>query len=216
MLQEHVKTTQTDKTRFFFAKKKCYTTNNCSIKSHFNQANIERKNCVWTTSRLLEMCIVEHVEMKSVFTFQPIIAPVSTTVKSAKPAATFWIFLFRTKIRQLYWLVVTLLIVLQKKSSRDYEKKTISFFEEISQPITNKHIRKWSEKGQIKSKHGIDVSVSYWLTIWAIYSFSNHFVQFQSTVNLPPTYTKSSWSSQSPTTESNGLLILVPTLLLLQ
>ena len=24
-------------------------TDNCSIKSHFNQPNIERKNCVWTT-----------------------------------------------------------------------------------------------------------------------------------------------------------------------
>ena len=87
-LQEHVKTTKTDKTRFFFAKK-CYTTNNCSIKSHFNQSNIERKNCACTTSRLLEMCIVPHVETKSVFTFQPINRLVSTTVKSAKLAATF-------------------------------------------------------------------------------------------------------------------------------
>ena len=56
---------------------------------HFNQANIEKENCVWTTSRLLEMCIVQHVEMKIVFTFQPIKRLVSTTVKSAKPAATF-------------------------------------------------------------------------------------------------------------------------------
>ena len=54
---------------------------------HFNQPNIERKNCVWTTSRLLEICIVPHV--LSVFTFQPIKRLVSTTVKSAKPAATF-------------------------------------------------------------------------------------------------------------------------------
>ena len=53
----------------------------------FNQPNIERKNCVWTTSRLLEMCIVQHVQ--SVFTFQPIKRLVSTTVKSAKPAARF-------------------------------------------------------------------------------------------------------------------------------
>ena len=48
---------------------------------HFNQPNIERKNCVWTTKydRLLEMCIVQHVEMKTVFTFQPIKRPASTT-----------------------------------------------------------------------------------------------------------------------------------------
>ena len=92
-LQEHLKTTKTDKTGFFFAKKRwtCYPTNNCSLMSHFNQPNIERKNCVWTTKykRLLEMCIVQRVEMKSVFTFQPKKLLISTTVKSAKPAATF-------------------------------------------------------------------------------------------------------------------------------
>ena len=35
------------------------------------------------------MCIVQHEEMKSVVTFQPIERVVSTTVKSVKPAATF-------------------------------------------------------------------------------------------------------------------------------
>ena len=35
------------------------------------------------------MCIVQHVEMKSVFTFQPIKRLVSMTVKCAKAAATF-------------------------------------------------------------------------------------------------------------------------------
>ena len=37
--------------------------------------------------------------VKSVFTFQPIKQLVTTTVKSAKPAATFRIFLLRTKNR---------------------------------------------------------------------------------------------------------------------
>ena len=36
-----------------------------------------------------ETCIVQNVEMKSVFTFQPIKRLVSTTEKSAKPVATF-------------------------------------------------------------------------------------------------------------------------------
>ena len=42
--------------------------------SLFNEPNIERKNCVQTATyeRLLGMCIVQHVEVKSVFTFQPI------------------------------------------------------------------------------------------------------------------------------------------------
>ena len=59
--------------------------------SQFNQPNLERKNCVWKTKnkRLLELCIVPHVETKSVFTFQPIKRPVFATVKSAKPAAMF-------------------------------------------------------------------------------------------------------------------------------
>ena len=38
--------------------------------------------------RLSEMCIVQHVETKSVFTFQPMKRLVFTTVKSAKPAVT--------------------------------------------------------------------------------------------------------------------------------
>ena len=84
---------------------------------HFNQPNIERKNCVWRTKyeRLSEMFIVQHVEMKSVFTFQPIKSLVFTTVKSAKPAATSWIFLLRTKNRQLCCLAVTVHIALQER-----------------------------------------------------------------------------------------------------
>ena len=63
MLQQHVQTTKTGKTRFFFANKSWtwYPANNCYLRSQFNQPNIERKNCVWTTmyKRLLEMCIVQ-------------------------------------------------------------------------------------------------------------------------------------------------------------
>ena len=59
--------------------------------TRFNQPNIERKNFVWITKyeRLSEMCIIQHVEMKSVFAFQPIKRLVSTTVKSEKLAAMF-------------------------------------------------------------------------------------------------------------------------------
>ena len=84
---------------------------------HFNQQKIERKNCVWKTKfeRLLEMCVVQHVEMESVFICQPMKWLVSTTIKSAKPAATFWIFLVRIKNRQLYCLAVTVHIASQKR-----------------------------------------------------------------------------------------------------
>ena len=51
--------------------------------TRFNQPNIERKNWVWTTKykKLSELCIVRHVEMKSVFTFQRKTRLVSTTAK---------------------------------------------------------------------------------------------------------------------------------------
>ena len=110
MLQEHVKTRKTDKTRFFFARKRStwYPTNNWYSMSHFIQPNIERKNCAWTTKyrRLLEICFVQQVETKNVFTFQPTKRLVSTTVKSAELAATFWIILLRTKNQQLWCLAV--------------------------------------------------------------------------------------------------------------
>ena len=51
-----------------------------------------------------------------------------------------------------------------RKTSSDYEKPS-PFFGEISPPITTKHIRNWTKKGQIKSKYGINVSVFYWLMI---------------------------------------------------
>ena len=61
------------------------------------------------------MCFVQHVEMKSLFTFQPIKRLVSTTVESAKPAATFLIFLLKTKNLQLCCLTVTVHIVLRER-----------------------------------------------------------------------------------------------------
>ena len=91
--------------------------------SHFNQPNMEKKNCVWTTKyeRLSEMCIVPHVQ--SVFTFQPKKQLVSTTVKSAKPVATFWIILLRTRNRQISCLAVMEHIALQERrvaTTRDH------------------------------------------------------------------------------------------------
>ena len=56
------------------------------------QSTKYRKYCVWTTKymRLLEMCIAQHVEMRSVFAFQPKKRLVSTIGKKAKPAADFY------------------------------------------------------------------------------------------------------------------------------
>ena len=164
-LQEQVKTTKTDKTRFFFAKKRwtCYTTNKCSIKSHFNQPNLVRKNWVWTTSRLLEMYIVQHVETKIVFKFQPTKRLVSTTAKSAKPNATFRIFLLRTKNQQLCCLAVLEHIALQEKRLAT-TKNHLHFWKKFA---NHSHPH---QKGQIESKYGINLFVSYWWMIWGTYS----------------------------------------------
>ena len=132
---------------------------------HFNQPNIERKSCVWTTKykRVLEMCIVQHIERKSVFTFQPMNRLNSTTVTSAKAAATISIFPLRTKNRQLYCLAVMVLIVLEKYESRLRKSKTISIFEEISPPVTSKHIRTQNKSGTSYSIYGMIMSTPDWL-----------------------------------------------------
>ena len=110
--------------------------------SHFNQPNIKRKNCMWTTKneRLLEMCIVQHLEIKSVFRFLPIKGLLSTTVKTAKLAATFGIFILRTKNRQLCCLAVTVHIVLQARRVAPTKKKLSPFLKKFlcqSQPSTS-------------------------------------------------------------------------------
>ena len=96
--------------------------------------------------RLSEMCIVQHVETKNVFTFQPIKGLVSTTVKSAKLAAAIWIFLLRTNNRQLCCLAVTVYIASQERWVVTTKKKRHLHFEEIFPPITTKHTWTWTKK----------------------------------------------------------------------
>ena len=107
-----------------------------------------------------------------------------------------------------------------RKTSRDYGKEKpspfLKKFLRQSQPSTSEPEPK---KGWNESKYGINVSISYWLMIWAAYSFFKTFhsisIYSQPLLNLHSTYRKS-WSSQSPTTESSGLSILLSTLWLLQ
>ena len=153
--------------------------------SDFNQTKIKRKNCVGTTKykRLSEMCIVQHRGMKIDFTFQPIKRLVFTTAKSSKPAATFWIFLLRTKNWHLCCLAVTVHIVLQerrvattKKKSHLHSWRNFSANHNKAHPILNHKKLKWVQiwnKGWWFERH---------------LPFSNHFIQFQSTVNRYSTY----------------------------
>ena len=185
-LQEHEKTTQTDKTRFFFARKRWtwYPTNNYYSSSHFNQPNKEKNNCVWTRSILLEIRIAKHVEIKNVFTFQPIKRLVSTTVKSAKPAATFWKFLLRTKNRQFCCLAVMEHIVLQERRvaiTKNHLRFWINFSANHNQAHPNLNHEK-TNRVQLWNKRIRFLLVD---DLSNIIIFSNHFIQFQPTVNQP-------------------------------
>ena len=80
------RTRKDDKNRqntLFLCQKRCYPTNNFYLMSRLKQPNIGRKKCVTKYERTLAMCIVQHGQ--SVFTFQPIKRPVSTTVLSLLP-----------------------------------------------------------------------------------------------------------------------------------
>ena len=228
MLQEHVKTTKTDKTRFFLLRNDerwtWYTTNNCYITFHFVQPSIERKNCGWTTKykRLLEMCFVELVEMKSVFTFQPTKRLISSTVKSSKPAATIWIFLFRTKNQQLCCLAVMEHIVLQERRVVTTKKKN--------------HLHLWRNfsANHNQAHPNLNQKRLHWVQIWnkrirfLLVDDSNNIFIFEIilfkinllstsqiyslTVNSHKIIMMFSVSSDG----ISGLLILVPTLLLWQ
>ena len=62
MLQEHVKMTKTDKTRFFFAKKwTCHPTNKCYSMPHFIQPNIGRIVCAQQSTRDYWRCVLSHM-----------------------------------------------------------------------------------------------------------------------------------------------------------
>ena len=144
MLQKHVKTTKTDKTRFFFARRRWtwYPTNNYYLMSHFSQPNIERKNCVCTTKyeRLSEIWIVQHVEMKSVFTFNN-----KTTsfyeCKNAKACCNVLNIHFKDQKPTIMLFGRDGTHCFARKTSRDYEKEKPSPFLKIilrqSQPSTS-------------------------------------------------------------------------------
>ena len=84
-----------------------------------------RKNCVWTIKyeRLLEMCIVQDVEMKSVFTFQPIKRLVSTNCKKWKTCCHVLNIPFKDQKPTLMLLGGDGTHCFARKTSRDYENE---------------------------------------------------------------------------------------------
>ena len=91
---------------------------------HFNQPNIERKNCVWTTKYETigdlycptcrnETCVYISTNDASSF----------CECKKCKACCHVLKIHLRTKNRKLCCLVMMVYIALQKKTSRDYEKE---------------------------------------------------------------------------------------------
>ena len=150
--------------------------------SQFNQPNRERKIFVWTAKykRLLEMCIVHHVETKSVFTLQTIKRLVFKTVKSAGPAATFWIWFSKTKNRHLGCLAVTVHVALQERWVATTKEKSRLNFWRSSSPKNNQAQQKLYQKRQ-KSFHSCQNCVEFplvdtvnqkFISIFILYTFS--------------------------------------------
>ena len=99
--------------------------------SHFYQPIIERKNCVWTLKyeKLSEKRIVQHVEMKGVFTFQPIKRLVSNyNCKKCKACCNILNIPFKDQKPTIMLFGGDGTHCFAKKTSRDYEKETPSPF----------------------------------------------------------------------------------------
>ena len=189
-LEEHVKTTKTDKTRFFFAKKRwtCYTTNNCSIKSHFNQPILDWKNCVWTTSKLLELCILQHRNEKCVYISSKKMTSFHDC-KKCKACCHLFNIPFEDQKPTIMMFGGNDTHCFARKTSHDYEKEKPS-------PFLKKFLRQ-----SISSKSECSSKKLNWFQIWKklvrfqlagdlsnIFSFQIFFIQFQSTVNRYSTY----------------------------
>ena len=144
---------------------------------------MQRKKCVWTTKyrKLINMCIVQHVDMKRVLTFQSKKLLVSTTVKSTKPAATFPIIFLTTKNRHLCCLVVVLHKGLQQRRVVTTKKSHLNFWRNFSanQNQANPNLNQKKQKAFLLSHNRVDTpSVAKvnqnFIYILNIYAFSLH------------------------------------------
>ena len=137
-LQEHVKTTKTDKTRFFFAKK-MLPDKQLFISVPFQSTKYRKKElCVDNIKTIGDVyCPTCRIE-KSVY-----LSTNKTTsffdCKKCKAACNVWIFLLRIKKQQLCCLAVTVHIVLQERPSPLRKREAISILKKFlrqSQPST--------------------------------------------------------------------------------
>ena len=135
---------------------------------------------------LLELCFVQHTRTNSMFTFQP---KKPATAKNANPALTCWIFLLGTKNQQIFCLGVMVHEAIQGSEWWLRKRKTISIFEQIYPPTTNKHTQTWVKTGKKRSIYGIILLATHCLRQLTKNSIPINFY----TISL---YSKATWFSQ--------------------
>ena len=134
----------------------CLTKGFVFLKRHKNQLSIRDSigdaYCLEGFSQKKSVFMSIHVKkmMKAV-----------THFCNAKGAGRFWRFFLMTKNRQLCWLAVMGHNVLTKNESCLRKRKTISFSEDISPPITICHTRTHATKGKYHSDFEIILSTSH-------------------------------------------------------
>ena len=151
---------------------------------------------------LLETCIVQHAQTKSVFTFQTTKRLVSTTVKSTKPALTCRIFLLKTKNRQLCCLVLMVHITLQEKwFVIKKEQNPSPFLKKFVRQSQSSTLEPVPKKCESHSGYGRISSTPHWLIQLTKNSFPISF-------NTLSVYSKATSFSQSPKSALSGLSTL--------
>ena len=215
-LKEHVKTTKTDKSRFSLLKKMLHDKqlfNKVPFQStkyrkkEFCVDNIKTIGDVFCSTCRNEKCVYLPTNKRTRF----------NDCKKCKACCNVLNIPFKDQKLTIMLFGDDGTHCFARKTSRDYEKeKPAPFLRKFlrqSQPGTSE-----PELKKVKMSPDMEQRYAFPIDWWfeQHIPFPNRFIQFESTVNLHPTYTKSSWPSQSQTTESNGLSILDPTLLLLQ
>ena len=148
-----------------------------------------------------DMCFVQNVPMKSLFTFWTTKIQVLTRVKRTKLAVTCRILVLKTKNRQLCHLAVTVHIASLKRRVATLKKEIHLQISRILSTNNNKRHRNLCQKKQKAFLHSIIVSNLHWLMQLNKNSFPLTFF----TISV---YSTTTWFSQSPTKILRGLWTL--------
>ena len=135
-----------------------------SIKVPF-QATKYRKKGVRTSKykRLLEMCICPTCRNEKCVYFSTQKASKFYVCKKCKACSHVLNTPFKDQKPTIKLFGGDGTHCIARKTSRDYERETISVYEEIPPPITIKHTRIWAKKSKNRPIYSIILSTPHWL-----------------------------------------------------